>query len=123
MEGLEPRSRARKDGVRKVDLQAIAEARKLQENPEIGAFRVHAALRRIGIDLSPRTCGRILARNRELYGLPKPAKEQREPKPMPFAASRRHEYWTVDIRYIDRSLLRTTRVTMPFLDDWHEGGT
>ncbi len=99
--GLEPRSRARKDGVRKVDLQAIAEVRKLQENPEIGAFRVHAALKRIGIDLSPRTCGRILARNRELYGLPKPTKERRDPKPMPFAASRRHEYWTVDIRYID----------------------
>jgi hypothetical protein len=87
--------------VRKVDLQAIAEVRKLRENPEIGASRVHAALKRIGIPLSPRTCGRILARDRELYGLPRPTKEQREPKPMPFAAARRHEYWTVDIRHID----------------------
>ncbi len=105
VEGLEPRSRARKDGVRKVDLQAMAEVRKLQENPEIGAFRVHAALKRMGISLSPRTCGRILARNRELYWLPKPEKASREPKPMPFAATRRHEYWTVDIRYIDNDLV------------------
>ncbi len=105
VEGLEPRSRARKDGVRKVDLRAIAEARKLQENPEIGAFRVHAALKRMGIDLSPRTCGRILARNRELYALPRPEKKPTEPKPMPFAAARRHEYWSVDIRYIDNDLV------------------
>ncbi len=103
--GLEPRSRARKDGVRKVDLRAIAEIRKLQENPEIGAFRVHAALKRMGIVLGPRTCVRILARNRELYGLPKPEKELKDPKPMPFGASRRHEYWTVDIRYIDNDLV------------------
>ncbi len=68
--GLDNRSRARKDGVRKVDLKAIATVRELQENPEIGEFRVHAALKRMSIYLSPRTCGRILARNRELYGLP-----------------------------------------------------
>ncbi len=99
--GLDDKSRARKYGVRKVDLKAIATVRELQQNPELGAFRIHAALKRMGIDLSPRTCGRILARNRELYGLSRPTKEQREPKPMPFAAARRHEYWSVDIRYID----------------------
>lgn len=99
--GLNDKPHARKDGVRKVDLRAIATVRELQENPELGAFRIHAALTREGIDLSPRTCGRILARNRQLYGLGKPSQAPREPKPMPFAASRRHQYWTVDIRYLD----------------------
>ncbi len=103
--GLDDRSRARKDGVRKVDLKAIATVRELQENPEIGEFRVHAALKRMGINLSPRTCGQILARNRELYGLPKPERTAKEPKPMPFAATHRHEYWSVDIRYIDNDRL------------------
>ena len=50
------------------------EVRKLQENPELGEFRVHAALLQLGIKLSPRTCGRILALNRSLYGLDKPTK-------------------------------------------------
>ncbi len=103
--GLDDKSRARKDGVRKVDLKAIATVRELQENPEIGEFRVHAALKRMGIYLSPRTCGRILARNRELYGLPKPERTSKDPKLMPFAASYRHEYWSVDIRYIDNDHL------------------
>ncbi len=102
--GLEDRSSAPHTNVRKVTLETIVEVRKLQENPELGAFRIHAALRRIGIELSPRTCGRILALNRKLYGLPKPERGEREPKSMPFAASRRHEYWTVDIRYLDHGL-------------------
>jgi len=45
-----------------------------------------AALRQLGIHLSPRTCGRILALNRAL-GLPQPAAPPpHEPRPMPFAA-------------------------------------
>jgi len=47
------------------------------------------------------SCGRILARNRALYGLPGPKQAPHEPQPMPFAASRRHQYWTVDLRYLD----------------------
>jgi len=61
--------------------------RNLRENPERG------------IELSPRTCGRILAINRALYRLPAPARSPREPRPMPFKARHRHPYWTVDIRY------------------------
>lgn len=102
--GLDDKSHARKPGVRKVDLLTIALVRELQENPELGAFRIHAALKQLGIELSPRTCGRILARNRELYGLPKPSRGRKEPKPMPFRASRRHQYWTVDIRYLDHGI-------------------
>ncbi|MDP9352564.1 MAG: helix-turn-helix domain-containing protein [Chloroflexota bacterium] len=102
--GLDDKSRAR-TGVRRVDMMAIATVKELQENPTLGEFRVHAALKRMGIHLSPRTCGRILALNRALYGLPRSSKERGDPKPMPFAAARRHEYWTVDIRYIDNDHL------------------
>lgn len=44
-------------------------ARRLQENPHLGEFRVRAALAQLGIHLSARTCGRILAVNHRLYGL------------------------------------------------------
>lgn len=105
MAGLDPRSSAPIDHARKVDLRAMAEVKRLQQNPELGEFRVHAALKQVGIESSPRTCGRILALNRKLYGLRKPSRAPREPKAMPFAASRRHQYWTVDIRYIDNDHL------------------
>jgi putative transposase len=87
-----------------VTLKAIATVKELQENPLLGQFRVHAALKRLGIFLSPSTCGRILALNRRRYGLPKPERTPHEPKPMPFAAGRRHQYWTADIRYLDHGL-------------------
>jgi len=83
------------EGSRKVELDAMNEIRKLQENPELGEWRIHAALKQIGIKLSPRTCGRILALNRSLYGMKGPKKEPDAPKTMPFKATRRHEYWTV----------------------------
>jgi transposase len=102
--GLDDKSHARKGGVRKVDLRAMRAVRELQENPGLGEFRIHAALKQLGIDLSPRTCGRILALNRRLYGLRGPVRAAREPKPMPFRASHRHQYWTVDIRYLDHHL-------------------
>lgn len=99
--GLDDKSRARPAGVRRVDLRTILTVRELQENPELGAFRIHAALKHLGIELSPRTCGRILEQNRALYDAPKPP---HEPKIMPFQAQRRHQYWTVDIRYLDHGL-------------------
>jgi len=55
-----------------VDLKAMAAIRRLQENPNLGEFRMHAALARIGIHLSARTCGRVMAMHRALYGLEKP---------------------------------------------------
>jgi len=54
-----------------------------------------------GINLSPSTCGRILALNRKLYHLQMPVKRGRPKKEMPFKAERRHQYWTTDIRYLD----------------------
>src|SRR5215218_2226077 len=101
VQGLEDKPRG---GVRKVDLRAMNEVRKLQENPELGEFRVSAALEQLDIYLSPRTCGRILAVNRKLYGLEKSRRGAKEKKEMPFQSTRRHEIWSVDLRYIDHRL-------------------
>lgn len=64
--GLEDKSRAPK-GPRKITFDVINEIRKRQENPLLGAHRMHAALLQIGINVNPRTCGRIMARNRAMY--------------------------------------------------------
>ncbi len=99
--GLPTKSHARTGGPRRVTLRALATAKELQANPALGEWRLHAALRQLGIALSPRTCGRILALNRKLYGLPRALAAPRAPKPMPFAAQRRHQIWSVDLRYLD----------------------
>lgn len=62
-EGLDNSPHGRSPGVRKLDLGAIEAVRRLQQKPELGEIRVHAALARMGIDLSPATCGRILTLN------------------------------------------------------------
>jgi transposase len=106
--GLDDKAHARRRTPRKVDLAAIHAVRKLQANPELGAFRIQAALRQVGIRLSERTCGRILALNRALYDLGRSSKGRRESgdkKEMPFRAERRHQFWSVDIRYIDAPLV------------------
>ena len=99
--GLADKPHTRHRRVLKVDLQTMAITRQLQDNPLLGAFRLRSALQQLGIALSERTCGRILAHNRAVYGLPGPAKQPRPPKPMPFRARYRHQYWTVDLRYLD----------------------
>jgi putative transposase len=106
--GLEEKSRARK-GPRKVTLRIQNEIRKLQENPLLGEWRMSAALSRMGIEVSPATCGRIMAANRQLYGLEKPQRQPRTKLEMPFRASHRHEYWSADIRYIEEHLLPDPR--------------
>jgi putative transposase len=106
--GLPEKSRARK-GLRKVTLSVRNEIRKLQENPLLGEYRVHTALLRMGIEVSPATCGRIMAANRQLYGLEKPKRQPRAKLEMPFKASRRHEFWSADIRYIEEHLLPDPR--------------
>jgi putative transposase len=74
---------------------------KLAQNPQIGAFRVHAALKKKGFDLSRTTCGRILAHVREIYGYDKPKSGGGSKKAMPFASERHHDHWTADVRYLD----------------------
>jgi len=100
-EGLADKPHGRPSGVRKVTLAAIEEVRKLAQNPQIGAFRAHAALKQKGFDLSRATCGRILARVREIYGYDKPKSGGGAKKEMPFASNRHHEFWTADVRYLD----------------------
>jgi putative transposase len=116
--GMPDKSRAPHRRGTKVTLRAIATVKELQENPLLGEFRVHAALKRLGIQLSPRTCGRILALNRKFYGLAKPAPAPREPKPMPFKAARRHQYWSADIRYIDHGLGDFRVYSVTILDNY-----
>jgi len=103
--GLEDKSHAR-TGVRKVDLKAMQEVKKLSENPLLGAYRVSAALEQMGIKLSRATCGRLLALNRDLYHLQIPRHKEREKANMPFKAERRHQFWSVDIRYVDMHTLK-----------------
>jgi putative transposase len=61
--GLEDKSRAPHNPARKVTLREMNEVKKLASNPDLGAYRVMAALEQIGIKLSQRTCGRLLALN------------------------------------------------------------
>jgi putative transposase len=89
--GLGDRPPGRPKGVRKVDLATMDFIRKSQENPELGAFRIHAALvQKRGADVSIRTVGRVMAVHRDLYGLGKPKRSPRQKTEMPFRAKRRH---------------------------------
>ena len=99
--GMEDKSHARHNRALKTDLKAMNAVKRLQENPELGAYRIHTALLQQGINLSPATCGRILSLNRKLYHLQMPVSRGRQKKEMPFKAERRHQYWTTDIRYLD----------------------
>lgn len=106
--GLDARPKTNK-GASKTTLKVRNEIRKLQENPLLGEYRVHTALKREGIEVSPATCDRIMAANRQLYGLEKPKREPRAKLEMPFRASRRHQYWSANIRYIEEHLLPDPR--------------
>jgi transposase InsO family protein len=100
-EGLANGAPGRPPGVRKADFAAVEAIRKLALNPGLGAFRVHAALVQMGFDLSRATCGRILARVREVYGYEKPKGGGGSTRAMPFAATERHEIWSADVRHLD----------------------
>lgn len=99
--GLPDKSRANTRPVRKVDIRVKNEVRKLQENPGLGAFRVQSALKRLGIQVSQSTCGRIMAENRQLYGMDAPIAATSSPREHPFKAAYRHHIWSVDVRYIE----------------------
>ena len=99
--GLADGSPGHPPGVRKADFAAVEAIRKLAQNPGLGAFRIHAALRRTGFDLSRATCGRILAQIREVYGYEKPEGGGKAKRMMPFAATERHQIWSADVRHLD----------------------
>jgi len=112
--GLEDKSHANTHRPPTVDLRTRHTIRRLQANPGLGEFRMHGALKALGIHVSARTCGRIMAENRRLYGLAKarPGRGEKEPKPHPFHAAYRHEIWSLDIRYIERHQI--PEITGPF---------
>ena len=58
-----------------------------------------------GIKVSPRTCGRVMAKHRALYGWDKPKGPAKPKKEMPFKAPRKYEYWSIDSRYIEHHQL------------------
>ena len=69
--------------------------------------RLPSAVRRLVVDLkaeypgfNPNEISRVLALNLELYGLEKPKGPVKEKKEMPFAARRRHQFWSADVRYL-----------------------
>lgn len=107
---LQDKSHARKDGLRKVDFKTMEAVRRLSRNPLLGRHRVSFALARQGIELSAATCGILLRRLRQSsptrqtlqaeseLALPK-AKSK---KAFPYQAQRRHQYWSVDVRYIEK---------------------
>lgn len=99
--GLDDKSHAPHEPVRKVSFQEMNEIRRLARNPELGAFRVRAALEQLGISLSQATCGRYLSLNRRLFGLEKPKRSPGKKREMPYRASFRHQWWSVDVRYIE----------------------
>lgn len=82
----------------------VAAIKGLQEESAIGAFRMAAALKQhFGIGLSPATCGRIMAKKRDSCQLPEPPHALPRPKkPMPFATSIPHRWWSVDLCYIEK---------------------
>jgi putative transposase len=117
--GLEDKSPGPKPGFRAVDLKTMTTIQKEQkENPRLGGFRMHAALLRLGIRVSVRTCNRIMAHHRALYHLEAAEREPHVKKPMPFAASRRHQYWTSDVRYLDTPLLGQQAYCVTILDNF-----
>lgn len=66
---------------------------------------MHTALLREGISVSPATCARIMAANRQLYDIEKLQRQPRAKLEMPFKAERRHQYLSCDVRYIEEHLL------------------
>jgi transposase-like protein len=84
----------------------------------LGASRRHGALTQLGIAVSVRTCGRIMAHHRTLYQLDKEPKEKKAKKAMPFASAERHAIWTVDIRYLDTPLLGQQAYCVTLLDNF-----
>jgi hypothetical protein len=50
-----------------------------------------------------------MAANRHLYGMQIPPRSPRPKLEMPFKAARRHQYWSIDVRYIEEHLLPDPR--------------
>lgn len=109
---LADKSHARKDGLRKVNLRTIRAVHTLSQNPLLGKYRVSAALMQQGIELSPASCGLLLRRLRQTQPVSTDQNLQslnntnnKIKKEFPYHSQRRHQYWSVDVRYIEKHKL------------------
>jgi transposase len=88
---------------RKVWFPIMIEVYHLQKrHPDAGEFRIWSLLART--DISPRTVGRVMAINKQVYDdMPHVAKKgpKPKPKPHPYKAARAHQYWFIDGRKMD----------------------
>lgn len=113
--GLPNKSSAPKRRRTKVTIAGIQRVRTLQRNPLLGAWRMHAILKREGLHYSPRTCSRIMAVNRTIYPELRPASPaaEREKRPMPFEAHYRHQFWSIFATLIGTSSVVATSTVSP----------
>ena len=107
VQSLPGKKSGRPRGIRKVTLPIVAAIKEKQETTAIGKFRMAAYLKQqFGIELSPATCGRVMAKNQDLYELPERPQDPPPPKKeMPFKATYAHQFWSVDICYIEHHQL------------------
>lgn len=88
---------------RKVWFPLMVEVYHLQKrHPDAGEFRLWSLLNRS--DMAPRTIGRIMAINKQVYDdIPHVAKKgpKPQPQPHPYKATRPHQYWFIDGRKMD----------------------
>lgn len=101
-EGLKDTSYAPHESAWEVTFEDIQEVRRQARNSEIDAYHEMATLEQIGSKLSQRTCGRLLQRNRSLYGLEKPKHLPQAKQEKPFKAHFRHRFWSVGVRSIKK---------------------
>ena len=91
---------------RKVWFPIMVDVYHLQKaHPDAGEFRIWSLLARE--DISVRTVGRIMARNRQVYDDIPPNRKheaQKPPQPHPYKATRPHQYWFIDGRMMDFAL-------------------
>jgi len=107
--GLDDKSRAPHEPARKVTFEAISEVRKIAvATPDLGSYRVRARLEQLGMDFSQSACKRLLSLNRQLLrqGSEKTEEKPRQRKEMPYKARFRHQWRSVDIRYIEHHGIR-----------------
>lgn len=88
-------------GAYKVPFPVMVLIQEYQRSPLIGEQRMHAYLQQQGYEVSPRTYGRIMQLHRELTHQEQPRPPKIPKKVMPFLATRRHQWWSTDIRYIE----------------------
>jgi hypothetical protein len=105
--GLRSKSKSPKRHYRKVYLPLMRRVYLLQkEYPRAGRFRIWGFLKD-KLDVNERTIGRIMETHRKLYPelIPqKEVKDEKEKRTMPYRARRWHQFWFIDIRYLDKKV-------------------